>query len=252
MLKPPVLTERQIEEFKQDGLVVLRAGFGAEEVAKLDLWARELAAFPEVPGRHWVYHEKSKLDPNRELISRIECISPFHTGFAELSRVLKGPVGQLLGEEAVLFKEKINFKMPGGDGFKPHQDSQAGWGDYANFFINVMVTIDEATLENGCIKLVAGHQNRGLFREWEPLTAQDMEGMDFQPYPTQPGDVVLFDCFAPHASEPNFTNSMRRIYFATYNRLSEGDHLDRYYADKRKSYPPDIERIVGKEYVFRV
>jgi len=165
---------------------------------------------------------------------------------------LKRLVSQLLGEEAVLFKEKINFKMPGGDGFKPHQDSQAGWGDYASFFISVMVCIDEATVENGCLQLVAGHQHRGLLREWEPLTEEDMAGMDFVPYPTRPGDLVFFDCYVPHASEPNMTDKTRRLYFATYNRLSEGDHLARYYADKHKNFPPDIDRIPGKEYVFRV
>ena len=37
-------------------------------------------------------------------------------------------VGELFGEPAVLFKEKINFKMPGGAGFKAHQDQQAGRG----------------------------------------------------------------------------------------------------------------------------
>lgn len=44
----------------------------------------------------------------------------------------------------------------------------------------------------------------------------------------------------------------RRIFYATYNRLSEGDVRARYYADKRRSYPPDIEREAGEEYVFRV
>ena len=34
-------------------------------------------------------------------------------------------------------EDKINFKMPGGTGFKPHQDSQAGWEVYAKYFINV-------------------------------------------------------------------------------------------------------------------
>jgi hypothetical protein len=63
---------------------------------------------------------------------------------------------------------------------------------------------------------------------------------------------MLFDSYTPHASEPNMTDQVRRIYFATYNRLSEGDHMTAYYADKHKSYPPDIERETGKEYVFRV
>ena len=226
--------------------------FNTGDMAQILRWTEELQALPEESGKHWVFHEKSSLDPNKDLISRIEYISPFHTGFAELGKILKQPVAQLLGEEAVLFKEKINFKMPGGDGFKPHQDSQAGWQDYADFFISVMVCIDEATIENGCLQLVAGYQHHGLYREWEPLTDADMAGMKFVNFPTKPGDVVFFDCYAPHASDPNLTNSIRRLYFATYNRISEGDHLVQYYADKHKSYPPDIDRDAGKKYVFRV
>jgi len=252
MLTKPNLTDTEISEFKQNGFVLVSQAFNNDDMARILTWTEELQDMPEQSGKHWVFHEKSRLDPNRDLINRIEYISPFHHGFAELSQTLKKPVSQLLGEEAVLFKEKINFKMPGGDGFKPHQDSQAGWQTYADFFISVMVCIDEATVENGCLQLVAGYQKRGLFREWEPLTDEDMAGMDFVNYPTMPGDIVFFDCYAPHASEPNLTNSIRRLYFATYNRLSEGDHMVQYYADKHKTYPPDIDRIAGKDYVFRV
>jgi len=252
MLSIPVLDKKQTVEFHRDGFVVVRNAFSVKEMQRIETWTNELASLHEESGKHWVYHEKSRLDPDAKLINRIENISPFHTGFAELSKVLKIPVGQLLGEKAILFKENINFKMPGGDGFKPHQDSQAGWEDYATYFINVMVCIDEATIENGCLQLVAGHHNKGLFREWEPLTDEDMAGMDFVHYPTRPGDLAFFDCYVPHASEPNMTDKTRRLYFATYNRLSEGDHLERYYADKYKNFPPDIDRILGKEYMFRV
>jgi len=247
-----VLSETQIASFKEDGFVVIAGGFDAEECRRLDLWCRELCELPELPGKHWVYHEQSKLDPGARLISRIENIVPFHAGFAALADCLVAPISQLLGEPAVLFKEKVNFKMPGGDGFKPHQDSQAGWEDYADYFISVMVCIDEATIENGCLQLVKGQQQRGLYRKWEPLTEEDMADMDFRFYPTQPGDVVFFDCYAPHASEPNLSDHIRRMYFATYNRLADGDQLQNYYADKRSSYPPDIERQDGKEYIFRV
>ncbi len=115
-----------------------------------------------------------------------------------------------------------------------------------------MVGIDEATIENGCLQLVSGQHKRGLFRKWEPLTDEDMVNMEFIHTPTKPGDLVFFDCYAPHASEPNLTNNTRRLYFATYNPVSQGDHLQQYYADKYKNYPPDIDRIPGKEYVFRV
>jgi ectoine hydroxylase-related dioxygenase (phytanoyl-CoA dioxygenase family) len=252
MLSVPAISNATMADFERDGFAVVRSGFDRDAMAQITAWAAELAARPEVSGQHWVYHEQSRLDPAVRLISRIEHFSPYHAGFREVAAVLGEAAARFLGEPAALFKEKINFKMPGGDGFKPHQDSQAGWGDYADYFITVMVCIDAATLANGCLRLVAGQQHRGLFREWEPLTDKDMAGMDFVPYPTAPGDLVFFDSYTPHSSEPNLTDSMRRIYFATYNRRSAGDHYARYHADKYRNYPPDIDRIAGKEYVFRV
>jgi len=251
-LQIPVLTENQIEAFRRDGYLAVPGAFDPNDSALIESWTSDLAAWPEESGKHWVFHEQSQTDPETELICRIEMMSPFHPGFAETARVLAGPAGQLLGEDAVLFKEKINFKMPGGDGFKPHQDSQAGWEDYASYFITVMICIDEATLENGCLQVVAGQQNRGLFRMWEPLTDEDMAGMEFHPVPTKPGDMLMFDSYTPHYSEPNQGGAIRRLYFATYNKASEGDHFDQYHADKFKNYPPDIDRDPDRKYVYRV
>ncbi len=251
-LNTPNLTPEQIAQFENDGFLVVKNAFSADEMAAFSGWTDEILAMPEESGKHWVYHEKSLNGSEENLVSRIENITPFHEGFRQMTDVLANPVGQLLGEDAVLFKEKVNFKMPGGDGFKPHQDSQAGWDYYADFFISVLVSIDASTPENGCLQMCGGHHKRGLFKSWEPLTASDMADMEFINVETEPGDMVFFDCFAPHQSEPNFSDKIRRIYYATYNRKSAGDHLEQYYADKYKNYPPDIDRLAGKEYIFRV
>jgi len=76
--------------------------------------------------------------------------------------------------------------------------------------------------------------------------------MAFVPHPARPGDVAFFDSYVPHRSGPNLTAKPRRVLYVTYNRASEGDHRLRYYADKRKSYPPDCEREPGKQYVYKV
>lgn len=251
MLTSPILTNEQIAAFQRDGYVVVPGAFDAPSAALIDQWAREVEALPEEPGRHWVFHEKSRID-GRDLINRIENIEPFHQGFRKLVNILKGPVEQILGEDAVLFKEKINFKMPGGGGFEPHQDSQAGWGNYAGNFVNAMVCIDAATLENGCIEFAPGQNQRGLLRGMEPLTDDDIRDMTFIPYPTSPGDVAYFDAYTPHRSSPNPTSAARRMYFATYNRASDGDHMEKYYADKRRNFPPDIERDPDREYIYKV
>jgi hypothetical protein len=252
MLKTPVLTEKNIKDFGRNGYLILKQGFSIEDIKKIDAWTKEIAALPEEHGKYWVYHEKSLKDDDKKLISRIENISPHHPGFAELTNVLKSPVSQLLGEPCFLFKEKINFKMSGGGGFKPHQDSQAGWDFYADFFINALVSIDESTLENGCLEICSGHHKRGLFKSWEPLNEDELAGMEFTHCPTGPGDIIFFDCYTPHQSEPNMTETIRRIYFTTYNRASDGDHMDQYYKDKHKNYPPDIDRDPLKEYIYRV
>lgn len=251
MLTTPELSANDIADFERDGFLVKRSGFSQHDMQKIIEWTDEVFAMPEISGRQWVYHEKSQKDGS-DLISRIENISPFHEGYASLSNALRQPVSQLLAEPAILFKEKINFKMPGGGGFAPHQDSQAGWDKYADFFISALVSIDQATLENGCLQLAAGHHTNGLAKSWEPLNEDDMKGMSFIPVPTEPGDIVFFDCYAPHASEANMSDKVRRIFYATYNKLSAGDHLAQYYADKYENFPPDIDRIEGKEYVFRV
>ena len=153
----------------------------------------------------------------------------------------------------MLFKDKINFKLAGGDGFKPHQDQQAGWSVYASLFVTALVAIDDATEANGCLELAAGHHTRGLIGpEWAPLSEQDLRGVEFVPCPTGPGDAVFFDSFVPHRSGPNLSDEPRRVLYVTYNRLAEGDHRAQYYADKRKNYPPDVEREPGQQYVYRV
>lgn len=251
MIETPVLSSNHITDFHRDGYVVVAGAFNQHDMVMIEKWARDVENLPEERGRHWVFREKSRFNED-DLINRIEYISPFHDGFFQLTVILRSPAAQLFAEEVALFKEKINFKMPGGGGFEPHQDVQAGWGDYATNFINVMICIDEATIDNGCLELAPRQNQRGLLRGMEPLTNEDTKEMTFIPYPMKPGDMALFDAFTPHRSEPNPTPSARRMYFATYNRASEGDHLDQYYADKRKNFPPDIERDPKRKYTYKV
>jgi hypothetical protein len=237
---------------RRDGYLVVPGFFAAEEIGAIDRWTTELETAPEESGRHWVYREASLTHPETQVIQRIENFCPFHAGFDQIVRdgALSRWVSGLMGGEVALFKDKINFKMPGAPGFKAHQDQQAGWGRYAPLFVSAMVTIDAATLENGCLEMVAGRHREGLIGdEWRPL---DEESLDLIPVPTQPGDVIFFDSFVPHASKPNFSSSPRRILYLTYNLAAHGDLRGTYFADKRQSFPPDVERESGKSYVFQV
>ena len=250
-----VLNDEQLEYFSGQGFVVVPGLFDSQTTGTLIRAAAEVEALPEVAGKQMVYWETRQRGDGQRMVQRIENFYPYHDWFHELfdGPLLKGAVDELFGEASVLYKDKFNLKLPGGDGFKPHQDQQAGWSVYAPIFITALVCIDEATVENGCLELAAGLHDRGLIgREWEPLTDENMGDVEFMPVPTAPGDAIFFDSYAPHSSQPNLTDSPRRVLYVTYNRLRDGDHRERYFSDKRASFPPDVERVEGKVYKFRV
>jgi hypothetical protein len=245
----------QLAAFDYDGYSVCPGLLGAEEMQKISDWTEEVERWPEVPGRHMMYFEKSLLDPKKRILNRIENFYPYHSGFRALfdDPRIKGRASELFREPSVLFKEKVNFKSSGGDGFKHHQDQAAGWGTYGELFISALISIDESTVDNGCLEITSGRgKHRTLDREWRPFTEEEIEAMEFRPVATQPGDVIFFDSFVPHGSYPNLSSTRRRVLYVTFGRVSEGDHRVQYYADKRRNYPPDCEREAGKEYVFRV
>jgi ectoine hydroxylase-related dioxygenase (phytanoyl-CoA dioxygenase family) len=249
-----ILSREQIEQFQRDGFLVVRGMYSAEETAEISEWTREVAAWPEVPGKHMMYFEKSQSDGSR-ILCRVENFVPYHDGFSKLitARRMQQAVSELFGEESVLFKDKINFKLPGGDGFREHQDVQAGWDDYADIHITAMIAIDETNEANGSLEMIAGMHKQGVLGSmWAPLTEQDTGNARYAAVHCRPGDAVFFDSFAPHRSGPNRTADARRVLYITYNKLSEGDSREQYYTDKRKNYPPDVERDPEKDYSFKV
>jgi hypothetical protein len=250
----PLLSADQVAHYARHGWCAAPGFFSAAEMADISAWTDEVKARPERPGVEMVYSEPSLSDPSARLIQRIENFCPFHDGFDRLVHGrLKAGVEALLEGPAVVFKDKINFKMAGGAGFEPHQDQQAGWSTFAPLFVTALVSIDKATLENGCLEMADAPRFAGLIgQEWTPLTAEEMASFALVAVPSEPGDVLFFDSYAPHASKPNRTAADRRILYITYNAAAAGDHRARYFAEKRANFPPDVERKPGEEYRFRV
>jgi ectoine hydroxylase-related dioxygenase (phytanoyl-CoA dioxygenase family) len=249
-----ILTDEQVAQFRRDGYLLVRGMYSPDEVADIGAWTDEVANYPEVPGKYMMYFETSQSDGSR-ILCRIENFVPYHAGFSELitARRMQQAVSELFGEEAVLFKDKINFKLPGGDGFKEHQDVQAGWDAFADLHITAMIAIDETNEANGSLEMIAGMHRQGVLGTmWAPLTDEDTRHIEYVPVHCQPGDAVFFDSFAPHRSHPNRTDKARRVLYITYNKASKGDSREQYYADKRRNYPPDIERDPDKDYAFKV
>ncbi len=246
-----IITKHNINNFQNNGYVKINSFYNQEEIEKIITWTNEVQNFKETPGKWQMYFETSKDIKKKRILSRIENFEPYHLGFKNLfqAKILKG-VEELFGSKAVLFKDKINFKMPGGSGFKAHQDVQAGWDKYCKLHITALVCVDATTVENGCLEIaIDKHINKMIGNSWEPL---DDSLLEYKSFPTKPGDVIFFDSYCPHKSEKNNTKNSRRVLYITFNRLKDGDFRKKYFDDKKINYPQDCERDPKKKYEFLV
>ncbi len=247
-----MLDAEQKAHWERHGWVWLRGFLSAEEIDRLRGWTEEIASWPETPGKWMRYYERPKDDPQRKLLARIENFVPYHEGLAELfssPRVL-ALLAECCGEPVVLFKDKINFKLPGGAGFADHQDAPAYVSFGVEHHLTLLVPVDRCTPENGCLEMALNACERVFLPQNPDGTLQPsvMASLQTELLLAEPGDVVVFDAWVPHRSGPNRSNGPRRSYYLTYNPTSAGDHRAEYYARKRECFPPEYERRPGVDY----
>jgi hypothetical protein len=244
-----VLTDTQRELFAEQGFLHLPGFLDEERAAELLRWTEELQEWPETPGKWMKYFETVK---GERQLCRVENFLPYHNGFRHLllESDLNLILAELMGETATLYKEKLNFKLPGGSGFGAHQDAPAFTTFGQTYHITMMLSIDATTEENGCLEMVPGRYGEDTLEQSAGGTLAEalIDSYTWEPLETKPGDVVLFHSYIPHRSAENRTLSPRRAMYVTYNRASEGDRRDDYYAHKREHFPPECERIEGRDY----
>jgi hypothetical protein len=254
------LSPSEVSNFDETGCLVMKSSqlWNADELKLLVNSVNMMDSWEEKAGKWMKYYETSlnELESDRNLLQRIENFTQYNPGldyFMNGSKLL-GICSDLFSSPAILYKEKINYKFPHSSGFAPHQDVAAGWWKYnQSLHISCLICIDPSTRANGCLEVVFGaHKNGMLSDPWKELPFDVVQNLKFTPLELQVGDTVFFDSFVPHRSAPNTTNSARRALYATYAMASEGDFRERYYADKRQSFPPDIERLPGQKYEYKI
>ncbi len=243
-----MLDAKQRSFWQRNGYLWLPGFLDADDTAAVRQWTEEIMAWPDTPGKWMRYYERTG---GQKLLARIENFLPYHPGLDALFRQGRIPalLESLLGEPAVVFKDKINLKASGGQGFAPHQDGPAYVDFGLDFFVTVMVPVDAFTPENGCLEMAhEAATDRLLPHPGGALPPEIDSSYTYDPVLATPGDVILFDSYVPHRSGPNRSGGPRRSYYVTYNRASAGDHRAEYYARKRTLFPQECERVPGVDY----
>ncbi|MFT5389877.1 MAG: ectoine hydroxylase-related dioxygenase (phytanoyl-CoA dioxygenase family) [Gammaproteobacteria bacterium] len=221
-----VLSEEQIAHWKHHGWLLIDDCLSPDEVREFPRWLEEIANPSKQGEQRLHYYEQTSNGP---VICRTERYLDDHPRLARLltQGVLPAIASDLIGEPALLFKEKINYKHAGGAGFAPHQDATA-YRDVESPF-TCLVAVDPMTREGGCLEF--GPYQHGLLPEDGDgcIDREVAAGLDWQPVEVAAGGVLFFNAFVPHRSARNDSARARRTLYVTYNPAREGDLRVQYY-----------------------
>jgi hypothetical protein len=222
-----------VRHFHERGWVIIDA-IGPATAASVPEWVDDVAALAD--GERGVLQHFELTDTGPQLC-RSENFVPIHAALRALlcNGVLLELAGALLGEPAVLYKEKVNYKLPGGAGYSPHQDAPAY--PMIDVHVSAMLAVDDADGSNGGLEVVSGCFDRVLpLDERGCIDASVVERLDWRPVPVRAGQTLWFHSRTPHRSGPNRSDQPRRALYPTYNAAREGDLRAAYYDAKRAAF----------------
>jgi ectoine hydroxylase-related dioxygenase (phytanoyl-CoA dioxygenase family) len=241
------LSAEMRRKYEQDGFLVIRGVFKAEEIVHLSSEAERLLDRTDLIDKQ---NLRCRFQGNCtggeclfETFDPVIDLAPAFRDVAFDSRILE-LLGQLYEQEACLLKDKLIFKPPGAMGYALHQDYIA-WPGFPRSFLTVLVPIDATNEQNGCTEVFAGRHRQGAlspedgdYHELPEECVRDSRGVMLE---LESGDLAVFGGFTPHRSGPNRSNGWRRQLYLSYNAASDG-------GDQRPAHYRDFQRFLRRKY----
>ena len=220
------LSQEQLDFFEENGYL---AGVKMLDEEQIETLKNELAelADPNHPG-HSLFHEfhsNESADPNTILFHALGAWR-ITKGFHD---VLWNPrflvaASQLLGDRPVRFwHDQLFWKPPKKGGVVAwHQDYSYWTRTKPVAHLTCWCSLDNATLENGCLQYVPGSQRWGLLDK--PNLAGDLMGimdylneeqkLEFKPIPVEvkAGEAIFHHSLTLHGSGENRSQQARRAF----------------------------------------
>ena len=198
-------------------------------------------------------YDALKYFDNKNILRRVEKIYDKGKQLKILNDKILILLKNIFNEEFLIFKDKFNAKPPSGEGFFAHYDGvfhfldennnkKNGWYEYGDYFINVLIALDECNLKNGALEIAKAH--KGNFNELlkntknngTPAITKEIESnTSFDLICLNAGDIVIFSNTCPHRSKQNTTNKDRRVLYYTYSLKKNGDKYQEYFENKKQS-----------------
>jgi 2-aminoethylphosphonate dioxygenase len=222
--------------YERDGYLVLRGLLDVPEAARLGDECDRIFSLPGLVQEGNLRTRSRRSTSGGMVIDRLDPVIDLSAAFRRLAddpRV-RAAAAVALGEEPVLFKDKLIIKPPGTHGYSLHQDYMR-WQFLsvpAASLVSVAVAFDAASPGSGAVEVFGGQHGSLLTAPGEVAdpTEADVAGGHPSLVALEPGDALLLHSLAPHRSGPNRSERPRRMVFLTYSGRSFGDLYERYLA----------------------
>lgn len=229
------VTEAHVEFFRQHGFLAVEHAFTADEVEAglAGLIHLIMGGNPEFKGIMFEAKAREVLstlgpearqDAVRKLMAFVDYDDrlKLFSHHPSLTRVIES----ILEDRSVLFQDMALLKPPRVGREKPwHQDHAYFNYPIGTRIVGVWIALDEATLENGCMRLLDGHHKEGAIvhfkrRDWQICDSGMQEKTGIVAAPLKPGGLLLFDGLLPHGTPHNNSPLRRRALQFHYRNQS--------------------------------
>ena len=225
--EPTSITAEQREQFDRDGFFVLRGAFSTDELAEVEAACDE--AVELIAGL------LGQVEGGRLSVAGLDTqvVAPHVVVRSDAAREfchdprLTGVCRDLMGDDVRLYWEQAVYKVPhGAEPVLWHQDNGYTFIE-PQAYLTFWVSLTDATLENGCVSVMAGaHRDGTLVHANTPIGFECWGDHDTAvDVPTQAGDVVVFSSLSPHATRVNTTDAVRKAYIVQYCHADAVGHL---------------------------
>lgn len=226
--------DEALARYHRDGFLPVEDAFTPEEVQNA-LEGMDDLVMGKREGFNGILFESKARDllPTLALEDRLDAVRKFwdFTRFEpRLNALAQHPklmkvLETILQEPPKLFQDMALIKPPKIGREKPwHQDHAYFDFPIGTRVVGVWIALDEATVENGCMRFLPGEHRSGprihfKRRDWQIC---DNTMTDIKPIaaPLRPGGLLLFDGLIPHGTPTNFSPKRRRAVQYHYHNAS--------------------------------
>ena len=242
-----MFTEEMKDDYETNGYLVINDVFDAGELSRIRDQIDALLADPDNPpegvtiGREGnTVADKERAEARDDAVRGAAFLVRFMPFFQEVARQanLLSCARGLLGSGVQVFRDQALFKPPHGQAKPLHQDQSYFCVAPENDLTTAWIALDDATLDNGCMRYVPGSHLHGVF----PVDADPERPVHHIPRtgkvtlqpavdcPVSAGSVIFHHGCTLHSSAENRSNTWRRaliFHYASAAARSEKETLNR-------------------------